>query len=151
MDRWHFPLMRIAQDDDHGCGIAAVATVCGVTYERARFEFFPQRQEFDDDESLHVGGDGMVRVVERLGFSAEWSRTYKSARCPTILFFEWQPRRSWSGRHAVVWDPFAKAYIDPGPDRWLTHDYHNLWKRSGHSVLRVTGRRYDAAPQRNQK
>jgi hypothetical protein len=143
--RWYFPLTRVEQTDDNGCGIACVATTCGVTYERARFEFFPRRRKFRDDKKLHVDGHAMVGAIRRLGFSAVWKKTYKAATSPVILVFSWLPYNGMGMNHGVVWDPYEKRIIDPGYDHDYGHKpdfYFNLWKRSGYSALHITGKSF---------
>jgi hypothetical protein len=147
MKRWYFPIERVPQRDDHGCGIAAVATVCGVTYNRARSEFFPCRRKFHDDQSLHVNQHQIVRAVRRLGFSVVVGDRFKrQLRWPTIAFFSWVPgaKSSDNNVHALVWDPFAKRLIDVGydHDRGLSNDFYlGLVKRSNYRSLVVTGKR----------
>ena len=139
--RWYFPLNRVSQKDDNGCGIACVATVCGVTYARARHEFFPRRRKFQDDKRLHVDGIAMIRAIRRLGFSATMEPTYKGADCPVILVFSWKPYTGTDAHHGVVWDPWKKHIIDVGYDYDYGHKnefYFNLWKASGYSAIHVT-------------
>jgi hypothetical protein len=146
MKQWYFPIRRVVQEDDHGCGIAAVATVCGTTYERARSEFFPRRRRFHDDRSLHVSMLQMLRAVRRLGFSAVLADSFKQSKRPAIAFFSWVPEAMPDGNvHAVVWDPFNKQLIDVGydHDRGLSDRFYlDLWKRSNFKSIVVTGRRY---------
>lgn len=143
MKRWYFPLRRVEQGDNHGCGIACVATVCGITYERARSEFFPRRSKFRDDESLHVAPSQMMHVIQQLGFSSLETTRFRPHQRPAIVFFAWCPERASSGIHGVVWDPFTKRLIDPGydHDRCLPERFYlRLWKQSNFKSLVITGR-----------
>jgi hypothetical protein len=145
MKRWYFDLKRVVQEDDHGCGIASVAIACGVTYERARAEFFPRKRVFVDDESLHVVSDQMINVVRRLGFSCSMRDTFRGIMRPVLVPFAWHPGSTYSQVHCVVWDPWAKKFIDPGYDHDYNHEskfYIDLWKRSQYRVLAITGRAY---------
>jgi len=140
---WLFPLKRIKQVDYNGCGIASVATVCGLTYERARAEFFPRRKRFVDDESLHIDSDQMLSMIHRLGFKGRIVESCpERLKNPTIFIFDWSPDLG-SGTHAVVWDPFKRKILDPGPDASYNRSnkfYFNLWKRSRYASCVVTGK-----------
>ena len=143
MERWYFPLIRVAQKDNHGCGIAAVATVCGLTYVRARAEFFPKRQSFKDDKRLHVDLKTSAAVIRRLGFETEEIDNPVSFDCPTIFTFCWDVNSRLKDYHTVVWNPFDLKVIDPGHDhtRGLTNEYYfSLWKKSGFRPLAITRR-----------
>lgn len=145
MKRWYFDLKRVEQEDDHGCGIAAVAIACGVTYERSRAEFFPRKRMFVDDETMHVVSDQMIKVVRRLGFSCSLQDSHRGLMRPVIVPFSWMPGCSYSSVHCVVWNPWEKRFIDPGwdHDRNLPNSYYlDLIKRSNYSVLAITGRVY---------
>jgi hypothetical protein len=142
--QWYFPLARVKQRDDYGCAMASSAIVCGLTYSRMRSEFFPKRRHFTDDRSLCVRGDHMLRVINRLGFTAKYhTGSFKHLKCPVIVPFAWfPPDTDWI--HCVVWDPFEKRYIDPGPDheRHMSQDeYSKLWSKSDYRVIVVTGKR----------
>lgn len=144
MKQWYFPLARVEQDDNYGCAIASVATVCGVTYGRARAEFFPKRRDFDDNRTLCVRGHHMLRVIHKLGFKAHFHHgTYGHFRCPVLVPFAWfPPDPNWI--HCVVWDPFGEEYIDPGPDHndpAPNNRYTKLWRKSNFRVIVVTGKR----------
>jgi hypothetical protein len=141
MKRWYFNLTRISQLDNNGCGIASVAIVCGVTYDRARAEFFPRRRRFKDDKSLHVDSEQMMRVIRRLGFSVVVRDSYLGTMRPSIVPIAWSPGSPNTAVHAVVWDPWAKRVLDPGWDHPSTERLKEMWKRSGYQVLTVTGRR----------
>ena len=145
MNDWFFPIKKVAQEDHNGCAIACVATVCGITYERARSEFFPRRRMFEDDESLWVGGVQMTRVIRKLGFRVVPTRNFKELECPTILAFAWSPGYRDSNCHSIVWDHVTQQFIDPDPmavsGESLKH-YHDLWKRSGFNALAITGKRH---------
>lgn len=146
MKRWYFPIKRVKQADDHGCGIAATAIACGVTYARARSEFFPRRLDFKDDESLHVGPKQIVNVIHKLGFTAKHhAGQFRHIDRPVIVPFSWLAGNEdhADAVHAVVWDPFEKRILDPGLDheRSLTNgQYFNLWRLSKYDVIIVTGK-----------
>jgi hypothetical protein len=146
LKRWYFPLARVRQVDDNGCGIACVATVCGATYWRARSEFFPRRRKFCDNTSLHVAGRQMKGIIRRLGFSVVSASKFRHLRKPAIMVFEWGPDAFSQGQvHGVVWDPFDMRIIDPGydHDRNLPNAYYfALWRRSGYPALVITGKRH---------
>ena len=148
MDRWLFPIKRVKQVDWNGCGIAAVATACGVTYERARSEFFPRREKFIDDRRLRVNEAQMLRVIDALGFQAKPSGAIFQHKRPAIVTFSWNPKNDpnvdTTGVHAVVWNPWQKRFIDPGTDYALDHPnskYINLWKQSGFRAIIITGKK----------
>jgi hypothetical protein len=144
MKRWFYELERIKQQDVwNGCGIAAVATACGVTYSRARFEFYPERKEFDDDKSLRVDGNQMLAVVRRLGFEAIASRSFKRFKRPTVLPFKW-PSYLGAGVHCVVWDPSQKKTIDPGCDNYTTEEHIDYWRKSGYAAIVLLDRRRES-------
>ncbi len=145
LQRWYFPLVRVSQVDDNGCGIACVATTCGTTYERARHEFFPRRKRFRDDKSIHVDSRRIQRAVRRLGFATRLSMDFRREKCPAILVFSWMPYAGWDGMHGVVWDPFEQRIHDPGYDHDCSHPpefYFDLWKKSGYAAILVTGKRH---------
>lgn len=142
--RWYFDLVRVAQQDYfHGCGIAAVATACGVSYPRARSEFFPRRTKFTDSAKMHVTQDQQLAVIRRLGFAAEFRDSFRLTSTPMLLSFVWSPGYEDAGCHCVVWDPVQDRIIDPGLDHDRGNDkrfYLNLWKRSGYRSIVITGR-----------
>ena len=147
MDNWYFPLTCVKQEDVNGCGIAATATVAGVTYARAKAVFFPKKHfDMRDDEELHVGPIEVVAALKKLGFSAKigkWTSSYKKKKLPAICMLAWQPSRRDSLKHAIVWDPFSKKFIDPGtpvivPD--VISYYQNKIMRSNFAPVIVTGK-----------
>ena len=148
MKDWFFPIKRVEQGDWNGCGIASVAAICSVTYWRARAEFFPLRRQFRDDPTLHVAQDHMVRVIERLGFSAEIvsNASFKRRAAPAITCFSWVPDIPGNafGIHAIVWDPFKKVFIDPGPDNFRNlpaRKYLELIRKSNFNTIVITGKK----------
>lgn len=144
--KWYYPLVRVDQRDWHGCGIAAVATACGVSYERARHEFYPRRKfgtRMSLDDGLATSQAHMARVIRRLGYSVVSSPRLDLQR-PGLMTFAWRPDIVDSGIHCVVWDPASKSFLDPsGPDHDLrrsTGYYLNKWRRSNFRVLVLTGK-----------
>ena len=145
MERWYFPLKHVAQGDSYGCAIACVAVVAGLTYERARAEMFPRRREFVNGHALRADEDQIRAALDRLGFKTSTVTNLAVNRGPVIVSFAWNPERRGGCRHAVVWDPFARRFIDPGnANGYVAHDegekFLDLWKRSGWRATVVTGR-----------
>lgn len=145
MKSWYFPIRRVEQGDDYGCAIACVATVCGLTYDRARYEFF-DRKPVKDGPLIQITVYDMLRVVRRLGFKARTSSRLVKTRHPTIVVFKWQPTVPTSLCHSVVWDPFDRRFVDPGwDDGNITNErYTSLWRDSGTRTLVISGRRPDS-------
>jgi hypothetical protein len=147
MNRWHFPIMRVPQRGDHSCGIAAVATVCGITFARARAELFPRRTEHFDDKTSHVSQDRMVKTIRKLGFCVRVTDDFRKFKRPAIVTFSWYPSFNSlrdSSIHSVVWDPWERRFIDPGPDMLYgkkNSEYVKLWKLSNYKALVVTQKR----------
>lgn len=142
MKNWFFPIQRMEQRDDYGCGIACVAMICGVTYERCRSEFFPNKRadQIKDDRTLMVSGDQMMQVIRRFGYSCVARAGFKEHKLPAIVFFDWQTPPH--GTHAVVWDPFRESFLDPGYDWPLSPArYMKNWRRSNYGSVIVTGRK----------
>lgn len=131
----------MAQGDDHGCAIACVAMICGLTYERCRAEFFPRRTKFKDDKTMMVNADQMMRVIRRLGYSCiHVDGSFKQHKLPAIVLFDW--RTVPESTHAVVWDPFRSTFLDPGYDWPMSSElYMKNWRRSNYASIVVTGRR----------
>jgi len=143
MKRWYFDIERIQQGNHYGCGIACVATVAGVTYARARHEFFPHVKKFKEGKHLAVSGEHMVNALRRLGFEAAIEDDFKKLKVPAIVPFKWVHLSKWSGVHAVVWNPFDRKFVDPGSDHDRGLDnlfYENKWRKSNFSVVAVTGK-----------
>jgi len=144
MKRWYFDIKRVMQVNNHGCGIATVATVCGVTYERARHEFFPKKRRFRDGEDLCVDAIAMIKVINKLGFDAETVPDFRKVKDrPVIVPFSWSPYAPDYGIHSVVWDPFKKRFIDPGPDEgnFSEKEYVGFWKYFKYQSVVVTGKK----------
>lgn len=117
-----------------------MAIVCGVTYERAKHEFFPRRrvEDIKDNVTLQVTAQQMMAVIRRLGFSCVSRNGFKEHMCPSIVVFDWRS----GGTHAVVWDPSRGCFLDPGYDWPLAHKhYMKNWRRSGYANVVVTGKR----------
>lgn len=142
MDRWFFPIQRMEQRDDHGCAIACVAMVCGISYERAKQEFFPREraETLADDKRLMMNGEQMMRVIRKLGYSCVARSGFKEHKLPSIVVFDWKTPNS--GTHAVVWDPFRECFLDPGYDWPLSSKrYMQNWRRSNYASVIVTGKK----------
>jgi len=149
MDRWFFEIKRVEQGDWNGCGIGATATVCGVSYERARHEFFPRRKVIKDDKRLWVSAQAMLKVIQRLGFTVEFRKENPcDVDLPVVTFLSYHlPGRAYPGDpnacHAVVWDPFKKRFLDPGPNQEHNTNayYAELWKNNKYDSIVLTGKR----------
>jgi hypothetical protein len=146
--KWPFDIERVYQIDDHGCGIAAVATVCGVTYSRAKATFFPGRAP-KDGLGLHVSQEQMLRAIRDLGFSGRVADDYtKFKDRPVIVPFSWCPAAdpliAASTTHCIIWNPIMKRFHDPGPDhdrRLSMQFYRRAWEMSKYQVIVVTGKK----------
>lgn len=142
MKDWYFPLRRVRQVDHHGCGIAAVAAICGVTYGRAKYEFFPNTRDIKDDNEMCVSPSQMRRVIRQLGFSVAVG-CHRQHKRPAVVTFSWYPE-PWTAIHAVVWDPFKQTYIDPSDgDHAMKRSnmyYDEMINASNYEALIVTGR-----------
>lgn len=136
---WPFPLERIEQKDVYGCTIACVAIVCGVTYHRARNEFFPRHvKRVRDGKELMLSAHDIMPVIRRIGYSCVAKNTFKIYKKPSIVFFDWRA----GGTHAVVWDPERECFLDPGYDWPLPEKvYMNNWHASKFASVIVTGKR----------
>ena len=145
MDRWYFPLRAVRQPDHNGCAIACLATICGLSYERAKAEAFPRRRSFSDNPSIRLDDRRMLAAFRRLGFRATVEPTHEGLRCPCVLYYECDPGIAGSLVHALVWDPFAERCIDPAEDdgKLSAGDQSaalDRWRRTGWSVIAVRGK-----------
>ena len=141
MKNWYFDIKRIKQKNNHGCAIACVAAVCGVTYERARYEFFPKQIKFIDDDSLCVTAEQMIKVIDELGFEARGVDDFRVVKDrPVIIPLSWSSYTFTAGIHCIVYDPFKKCYIDPGPDQgnFTAKQYVELWQNFSFQSIVVT-------------
>ena len=149
MKHWFFDIRRVEQGDWNGCGIGATATACGVSYWRARHEFFPDRKVINDTPQLWVSAGAIIKVIRRLGFTAEFrDGPPHEAKTPAIAFLSYhRPGEAYPGDpnacHAVVWDPFEEKFIDPGPgEEHASKDrYVSLWKNNKYPSIVLTGKR----------
>lgn len=141
MNRWFFPIRRIEQGDDHGCAIACTAMVCGISYDRAKQEFFPHSHaEFlRDDKNLHVDHKRMMSVIRRLGYTCTFEENFMSYKLPSIVMFDWgfSP-----GTHAIVWEPWRECFLDPGYD-WPMNNktYMKFFEKKKYGSVILTGRK----------
>jgi hypothetical protein len=153
MERWYYPIVRVPQVDNYGCGVAAVATLCGATYERTRAECFPNKQKFKARDMM-VTAEQMQEACRRLGIATTlvgWDVDFRLYRLPAILTVAWCPTYAHTGVHCVVWNPFSqvavKRYggvnqhvIDPGDDKRSDENYLDLARQSNFHIILATGR-----------
>jgi len=136
-----FNIVKVKQEDLHGCVIACVAMVTGITYEQARAKFHPRRKSFPHDcMKLMKSTDEAMAVIKKLGFNCEHLNGIKKYKRPAIAFFDWPPPDS--RRHAMVWDPYRQCFHDPAcdDDQMLSSkQYMKIWRRSGYGSIIVTG------------
>jgi ABC-type bacteriocin/lantibiotic exporter with double-glycine peptidase domain len=109
--------MRIAQEDDAGCGIACVAMITGKTYLQAR-RFFLERIFLPTDRKPHTRHYQLRRALRKLGIATE-KRLFRKWCSIENLSIVPINRRSDTGWHWVIFVPDGvRPYIlDPMPGK----------------------------------
>lgn len=104
----------IKQKHVGGCGIASVAMLSGVSYNKALQTVFPNRKPYTD-VATHI--HHMLCGLETLGSRCYLSykkgklRTFKQDAIIVIRITDQLPNKPLF--HAIVWDSKAKKIMDP--------------------------------------
>lgn len=115
-------MRRVVQKDWFGCGIACVAMVGGVTYEKAKMTMFNkvERKHLRTGDLDYTTTVRLVRGLRRLGIRCGdrlvplRGRSYRSLKCNAVLK-AWEKKAQRGGDfHWVVWDAKRRRFLDPG-------------------------------------
>lgn len=106
-------MRTIKQEDDNGCGVAAVAMLAGVTYGEARAIIYPTgRSRLTKTKDLHKALRKLGRKPQsdrRIAFGA---KTLGELDGDAMVFVKMGKRGKGNG-HWVVWDHAARKVRDP--------------------------------------
>lgn len=103
-------LQRVIQPYDHGCGIAAVATLAGLSYGRVSIDIFGDAE--GDETSL----DDLRRALIGYGFAVPrrmvpfWEGLYSQLKTHALLALDPDRFGTW---HAAVWDGNRRRILNP--------------------------------------
>ena len=105
-------LRRVIPQHEHGCGIACVAMLAGVSYATACFDIFGDGE--GDATSLSdlcwALRDYGLRVARHA--TPFWAGSYTQLRQPALLIMNPDRFDTW---HAAVWDAEHRRILDPLP------------------------------------
>lgn len=103
----------IKQEDENGCGVAAVAMLAGVTYEEARAVVYPSgRSRLTKTKEFH---DALIKLgrrplsERRIGFG---SKTPDDLDAEALIYVKMGKKGQGNG-HWIVWDNAARELRDP--------------------------------------
>ena len=117
-------MKTIKQVDNNGCGVAAVATLAGVTYEEARAIIYPQgRSRLTKTRDLHAALSKLGREPQshrRIGIGA---KTLTDLEGDALVFVKMGKNGKGNG-HWIVWDHAAQMVRDPDkPKKYKIRGY----------------------------
>lgn len=144
MDKWFFPMKTVPQQG-LGCALACVATVAGVSFDTAKKAAFPRdwRQRVGyGPKTLEMNEDRVRQALRRLGWMTRPVNDFRRLISPSIVFLRYE----YGSIHAMVWDPFAKEFRDPGAGYSHRDEILKDWRRGGFRSVTVTGRIPGAGP-----
>jgi hypothetical protein len=105
-----WPIRRVFQKHDHGCGIACVAMLAGCSYDEARVAIFGDTA-IDatslEDLQLALSYFGLQPADRAIPF---WEARYNQLSQPALLITNPDQHGNW---HATVWDPGRRRILDP--------------------------------------
>ena len=108
---------NVEQEDENGCGVAAVAMLAGVSYGEARNIIYPNgRSKLTGTKSLHAALVKLGRKPlsdRRIGFR---SKTPDDLDVDALIFVKMGKKGKGSG-HWIVWDNAARKLRDPDQPR----------------------------------
>jgi len=146
MDKWFFPIQTVPQQG-LGCALACVATIAGVTFDTAKKAAFPRdwrnRGGYGiGNRSLELDEDRVLAAFRRLGWMAKPVNDFRRRKDPSVVFLRYEH----GSLHAVVWDPFAQEFRDPGSGWSHKHEIIKDWRRANYRSVTVSGRIPGAGP-----
>lgn len=146
MDKWFFQMKTVPQQG-RGCALACVATVAGVTFDRAKKAAFPRdhvrRSLFGiGSASIEVNEDRVRAALRRLGWVTRPVNDFRRLSTPSIVFLKY----SSGSIHAMVWDPYIREFRDPGAGYFHKGEIMEDWRRGHYRSVTVTRRLPGAGP-----
>lgn len=110
-------MKTIEQQDENGCGVAAVAMLTGVSYDEARAVIYPSgRSRLTKTKDLHAALIELGRIPlseRRIGFT---SNTPEDLDGDALIFVKMGKKGKGNG-HWIVWDHAARTLRDPDKPR----------------------------------
>jgi hypothetical protein len=107
----------VEQEDENGCGVAAVAMLTGVTYSEARDVIYPNgRSKLTRTKDLHAALIKLGRKPlseRRIGFRF---KTPDDLDVDALIFVKMGKKGKGNG-HWIVWDNAARELRDPDEPR----------------------------------
>lgn len=115
-------IKRVVQQNVHGCAVACVAMLAGVSYKRAKATVHKlkgvptgKRRDYAYYLGLHLmmTDEEVAQCLRMLGKRVKLAPDLTAAekKHPFCVGFNW---RSADASHMVVWCPERQGYIDPG-------------------------------------
>ena len=140
-----WPIRRVFQQHDDGCGIACVAMLAGLSYDEVCLAIFGDHQGDAtslDDLRWALMGYGF-RVPRRM--TPFWEGLHKQLKQHALLALDPGPEAMW---HWAVWDATGRRILDPlrWPPKKPTVVGHIAVELA--AGKRQAGRRLKAAPRR---
>lgn len=132
-------IRRVEQKHVHGCAVAAIASVVGVSYEAVMRKAFGPYHYRVYNPGLYT--TNIIKLIRSFGLKVRKTNSLNK-KLPAILMLNLRDGIGGDLFHCVVWDPaFGGRFVDPG---WSEPEdrkyYYRTWNQGKRETLVITGR-----------